>query len=346
MDLFSTRTMLAALEQLKPARTFILDTFFKTVDVSTSESVDIDIDRGGNRQMAPFVSRSLEGKVVEKRNFQTRTYKPPYVKPKMVTTAADILKRQMGETIYTGNRSPAQRAAEQLGKDLASLDTLILRREEWMATQALLTGEVVCKGDGYQDTLSFGMLDSHKETLLGTSAWSDTANSTPIQDLQRWARQISKDSGLQATDIVMGRSAAANFMANTKEVIGTNGKLNQLKLNNGQIDVRALPNGVKYYGFIADPGVDVWGYDEWYWDDEANVQKEMIPANKVLMGCSAARCVRHYGAISDLECIAAVPRFPKSWVEKDPSAQIVMLQSATLPAPHQIDGFFVATVQA
>ena len=90
-NLFDSRTMMAALEQAKPPRTFLLDTFFsgapRTFD---TEAVDIDIIKG-KRRLAPFVNPRHEGKIVEKRGFKTRSYKPAYVKPKMVTTAEDIL---------------------------------------------------------------------------------------------------------------------------------------------------------------------------------------------------------------------------------------------------------------
>jgi len=43
ISLFDTRTMLAALEQMKPAKTFFLDTFFRSVNIAPTKTVDIDI---------------------------------------------------------------------------------------------------------------------------------------------------------------------------------------------------------------------------------------------------------------------------------------------------------------
>lgn len=54
----------------------------------------------------------------------------------MVTTAEDMLKRSPGEDIY-GAKSPNQRAAEQLTKDMIEMDDMITRREESMCAQAL-----------------------------------------------------------------------------------------------------------------------------------------------------------------------------------------------------------------
>jgi hypothetical protein len=112
LDLFETRTMLAALEQMLPPKAFFRDTFFSSVETSMTEHVEIDIMKG-KRRLAPFISPRKEGKLVERIGFTTRTYKPPYVKPKMVTTAQDFLKRDVGQTIYGAADSAMSRAAKQ-----------------------------------------------------------------------------------------------------------------------------------------------------------------------------------------------------------------------------------------
>ncbi|WP_284069242.1 major capsid protein [Escherichia coli] len=42
--------------------------------------------------------------------------------------------------IFTTQNRPAERAAEQLGKDLLELDEMVNRREEWMCAQVLFYG--------------------------------------------------------------------------------------------------------------------------------------------------------------------------------------------------------------
>ena len=73
-------------------------------------------------------------------------------------------------------------------------------------------------------------------------------------------------------------------------------------------------------------------------------EKPLMPVDKVLMGNPAARTQRQYGAIQDLDALASVPRFPSSWIKKDPSARFVMLQSVPLPSLHQVDAFLCADV--
>jgi len=102
VNLYETRTMMRVLRQMKPARSFFRNTFFGpfgTGQLFQTEHIDIDIVRG-TRRMAPFVNPKHEGKLVESQGYETWTYKPPYIKPKLVTTAEDFQKRMPGEFIY------------------------------------------------------------------------------------------------------------------------------------------------------------------------------------------------------------------------------------------------------
>jgi len=341
IDLFDTRTMLRALEQMKPVRTFLLDTFFKTVETSTTKNVDIDIQKG-KRKLAPFVAPRMQGKVMDRLGFTTRSYTPPYVKPKMVTTAQDFLTRSMGEHIYQAGDTAAQRAAKQVGKDLAYLEEIITRREEWMASQLLQTGKVAIVGDGVDDEIDFGMDATHIITLTGNDLWSDQTNSTPLEDLRAWRRLILKDSGLNSTDVIMGSDAIDSFLDHPD----VQNKLDTRRIDLGQIDPRQVPAGAIYYGRIKDVALDLWVYDEWYYDEDTSTEKPLIDTKKVVMGSTQARTAKHYGAIQDLDFggTASVPRFPKSWTEKDPSVRFIMVQSAPLVSLHQVDAFICAAV--
>lgn len=344
LDLFETRKMLAALEQRKPPRSFLLDTFFSGSETFDTEHVDIDIWKG-KRKLAPFVSPKKEGKIVESQGYKTRSYKPPYIKPKKVTTAEDILKREMGQHIYGSNMSPMQKAAQRLGKDLAELDDMIIRREEWMAAQALTTGKIRCQGDGVDDTLDFLMESSHLPVLSGTALWSATTTAKPLQNLRDWKRMIAKDSGVNPTDVIMSPDVY-DAMLYTDEVKGTNNLFDNRRIMLGQIEPRDVGGGVTYIGRITELGLDLWTYEEWYVDEfDEDTEKPMIPEGKLIMGSPNAYTRRLYGAIKDLKSTGAVRRFPKSWEVEDPSARFVMVQSAPIVALHQVDAFACATVK-
>lgn len=339
LDIFKTRTMLKALEQMYFPKLFLRDRFFRKITRSTTKYVDIDVMKG-KRRLAPFVSPLKEGKQVERLGFKTQTIEPPYLKPKMTTTAQDFLDRGLGETIYDGAKTAAQKAQEQLGKDLAYLNQQIDRREEWMSSMALTTGKVQIVGDGVNREIDFLMDSNHLITLGGTDVW-DNAASDPMTDLKTWKRLIAKDSGLVPDTLIMGETAWDEFITHAKVIAA----LDTRRIDLGLIDPKALPNGVTYMGFLKETQQDVFTYDEWYLDP-SDVLQPMVPAKKVIMGATRARAERHYGAIYDLEMRAAVARFPKSWIIKDPSARILLLQSAPVMALHQVDAFICAQVLA
>lgn len=346
IDMFISRTMLDALEQTYAPRTFLSNMFFKQEDTHASEYIDIDIVKG-KRVMAPFVSPRAEGRVLTRNGRTTRSYKVPYLKPKRITSAEDLLKRASGSAIHNPLRL-AERSAEELGKDLVDLSQSIDRRIEWMAASAMTTGKIIVSGvvdEGddaavVDDEIDFGLDASHNITLVGAALWTD-AGSDPIANLRTWKRKIAQDSGLSARAAVLGASVAEAFINNAK----VKDVLSNRRMELGQIKPEELPEGVTYLGYLNDPGLDLYAYDEWYLDD-AGVEQPMIPVDRIVMGATTARATRHYGAILDMDAIdqgmAEGKWFPKSWREKDPSARFVMLQSAPLVVPHQIDAFLTA----
>ncbi len=90
IDIFEPRTMMDAVLQMKPAQRFFLDNFFSETRSFDTLVVDVDIYKD-KRRIAPFQNPLEEGKVVDNIGFKTRSYKPAYVKPKMRTTAQQIL---------------------------------------------------------------------------------------------------------------------------------------------------------------------------------------------------------------------------------------------------------------
>lgn len=338
IDIFNTRTMLRALEERRPPKLFLTNTFFPAVETSDTEHVDIDVIRN-KRRLAPFVHPLAEGKLVERQGFSTKSFKPPYLKPKMVTTAADLLKRSIGEAVYA-TKTPAQRAAEQLSKDLAEMDDMIWRRIEWMAASALFTDQIVVAGEGVSATIDFGRASSHEITLASGVKWNQ-AGGDIISDLRDWKSLVAQDTGLVPNICIMGHDVVEVFLADA-DVVAILGRFSNQTVT-AAMDTKNLEDGVTYIGRVE--GLDIYSYEEWYLDSNGTEQP-LVPADKVLLASTRARRAVHFGAILDLDAggVAAVPRFPKSWRTPDPSAQWVMLQSSPIVVPTQVDASLVADV--
>ena len=342
VDIFTPRTMLRALNQENMAGNFLLDLLFPTVEVSDTKYVDIDIVKGDER-LAPFVAPVVEGELVEAQGFTTNTYEPPYIKPKFMTQAAQLLtERSPGSAIYGGD-TPGQRAATKLTKEIQDGEKMIHRREEWMAAQGLTTGTITVSGKGIEQVIDFGMAADHKVTLVGAALWSDPL-SDPLGDIRTWARQISDDGDANADVLILGAGAADALFSHSS----VSSALDVRRINIGEINPRLLSKGVIYHGTLNATGVnvDIYEYNGSYKDADG-VRQRFIENNRVVMTSTQADFRRNYAAIQDLEAgMVPMPIFVKSWEEKDPSGRVVLLQSAPLPAPHQIDAIVSALVVA
>lgn len=333
ISIFASRAMAMAMRQGKKTGAFLLDLLFGKVDPVIAETVDIDIIKG-KRRMAPFQSPRVEGKLVEKLGFTTNSYKPAYIKPKKVLEAADIVNnRAPGESVYS-LQSPEDRAKIMLATELNDLEDMIIRREEWMAAQQLVNGYVDVVGDGVNYRIDLLMDADHKITLTGTNIWTDPL-SDPDSDLSDGVGLISKDAGVSA-NVVIGNSATMDIYVRHAKV---KDNLNTRRIDLGLIKPEDMGDGISYYGYVIVSGkqLDLYGYDNWYIDD-SGVEQPMIPDGQIVITSTKADFRRHYGSIKDKKAgYAAIPRFPKTWDEEDPDATWLMVQSAPLPAAHQID---------
>jgi len=346
INIYDPRTMIEAIRVMPPVHTFLKDTFFTNPLTFPTEKVDVDFYKG-KRKLAPFVHRKIGGKTVENTGYQTNTFTPELVAPDKVTTADDLMKRMAGEQLY-GGMSPAQRAAEKIGQDLAELDEMITRREEWMCAQALFTGVIPVKGEGLDYVIDFNF--TNKETLSGTDLWSDKVNSDPIVDLERWYLEVQIKGMVNPDKCIMAANSATAFINHPK----VQGLLDLRLVNTGVIDPKQLPNGVTYIGRINKIGLDIYQYNEWFlddWTDSENPTNEpMVPAGTVTLLSSRARYSMAYGAITlidkDSEKFFTVegPRVPDSWISKKPARRFVQINSKPLPVPHEVDSWYVAKV--
>jgi Phage major capsid protein E len=343
IDLYDQRTLLQAMEQKPPVRTFLMDTFFKNTVQSYTEKVDIDIIKG-KRRVACYVSPVKEGHVVKRDGYSTNTYTAPYIKEKIPAKAGLAFKRLAGETLYSGV-SPMERINKIIADELSELDDMITRAEEIQAAQGLFTGHVIVKDENgiQKDDIDFQLDGTHNLTLSGSNLWSatDFKKNALLAQFRTWRKLLIRDSGIAPTDIVLGTDTADKFIAVLDPDDETSG-ISSVRVDRGQINPQNLPGGVTYWGFFAELGCDIWSYDEYYLSGSSTVA--MVPEKKVWMGSRNARFDKNYGVIQDLDSMVPVARFPKSWDEKDPSIRWLMLQSAPLMAPHQVDSFLVAQV--
>ena len=336
-DLYSTDVLIRVVRDLKVTPQFLLDTFFPIVQTEQSEEIHFDVENR-TRRLAPFVSPVVAGQVVVSEGFETKTFRPAYIKDKRVLDSSRPFKRSIGERIG-GELSPMERQMRILGDELRDQINMINRRLEVMAAEALRTGAVTVSGEQYPTrNVDFQRDAALTVTLTGTALWSDPA-SKPLNDLAAWSNMILKKEGVGARTVVMDPDAFQAFLENNQvQSYLDNRRIRQREMLAQNLDVE----GGRYeYSF---GGIDIYQYGGWY-VDSAGVEQPILPSGTVLVSTPALEGVRAFGAIRDEEAgFQALPYYSKSWVEKDPSVRYLLMQSAPLVVPTRVNASLAATV--
>jgi len=215
IDIYSSAVLNRVVQDLKgDVSSFLLDSFFPEVSVSTQEEIFFDVLTGKPR-LAPFVSPLVEGQIVQSLGYATKSFKPAYIKDKRLLEDGKATRRRAGMPIATALDPMGNRQAGLAAESVDQLE-MLTRRQEWMAAQVLLTGSVTITGEKYPTTVvNFGRDASLTVTLSGNNVWGGS-DSTPVDDLEAWAELVSVASGANPVDVVMAQDAWSRFKADGK----------------------------------------------------------------------------------------------------------------------------------
>lgn len=350
IELFSPETMDGVVRALPPVHTFFRDTFFNVAKPEYTEKVRVEFVKG-TRKVAPFVNIKDKAKVIEKRGYVSDEFMTPIVKVKDVTDIEDMLKRLPGELLQNSGITPYDRGIQLMADQLATFDDMITRREEWMCVQSMMTGAIPVIGEGVNYEIDFGFTNASTVSTL----WDATTGTpTPYFDLQTAVLKCKKN-GYRTPDIcIMERSAYQAFLAATK-------KDDFYRQQTEIFDIMSIrperrSDAVTYMGRLKDPDLDIYVYDEWYvddWTDPANpTEKSLMPKGKILLASTNARYSMYYGLQMFTDPLTnnfrqvVGTRAADTWVQKDPDARFLTLNSRPLPVPHEVDSWYVLTVSS
>lgn len=344
LNFYKTATLFAAVSRMPVATTFLRDKFFPGRDTFPTEDVYIDF-RKGKRKMAPFVAPRVGGITVDREGFRTEKYTAPRIAPQRILTIDDIVKRGIGENVFS-SRTPEQRQAELLAQDLVDLENMITRREEWLASQILFYGKTVMKGHiDYDDKnfieqeIDYGF--TNKETLAGTDRWGEPSSDI-YGNLEEWRLEVIQKTDVAPNIAIFGREALAKFRNDEK----IQKMMNLLNMNFGTFAPVVQANGLTFIGRLPELGLDIYTYDAWYVDDNGE-SKPYVPADHVLLAKENMGGFV-YGAVTQMEegtfKTYEGNRVPKSWADNENEQRMIRLSSRPVPKPSDIDDWFVAKV--
>jgi hypothetical protein len=345
--MFDKREMTRSFAEVYAPTTYLKDRYFSPVEFHKTMKIDIDKIKG-DRAVSTYVSKEDGSIKVDDKTFDTSSFTVPAIKEHTFTTAGQLIDERLpGENIYE-DVSPAERSQIKLAQDQAMLSDRADRAEEKQCSELLQTGIVtVVYANGAVGSIDFGLLASHKVSLLTTDAWDD-AGSNPVADLLAGFEKIKDDSGKLVSDVIMGSDAASAFINNTSIAA----LLDNRRTEMGEINPRELnAQGVRYVATLKRPTIDIWEYVELYDSPTSTKQVPYIDRKKVVMIGEGADFRQHYGPIHDIELIDGIEtaesfltqRFFKTVYKDDPSSRKLIMQSCPLMAAHQINALYVIT---
>lgn len=353
INLYDTRTLLAAKEVLAPQATFLRDRYFPTAaeDIFDSEKVNIDYEDEQNNKIAPAVLPEKGGIPVDRRGFETHEVEPALIAPERTLTAKALEKRLAGEVIG-GTLSPTEREARILAKDIQDLTRMIDLREEMMAASTLINNEYTLKqyADKYgsseyiEKNIKFFSEGSNPAVYTPDNPWT-TSSTAIISDLAAMADRLTS-RGLAATDVIVSGDVADVMLANTN----IQKLLDNRRFELGQVNPQSLPNGAALIMVLNVKGLimNVFSYTFSY-TDESNTSKLFIPSGKVIVTAPAIGRTA-YGSITQIEesvddyVTYAGRRVPHVTTNSHDNVRTLTLQAKPVVVPNVKNAAISATV--
>lgn len=339
---YDTITLLAALEITPKFKSFLKDRYFPTdpsTDIFPTEKVLIEILQG-RRRLAPVVMPRKGGVSVERESATMREYVPPTVAPQRPITMDDLNTRLFGETLF-GDKTPAQREAELMGRDLSDLTNMIVGREEYIAAQTLQNNGCILRQ--YADV--YGSSDYEEWEVRFYEDGNNTGRYVPatswngnglfwLEDLGAMVR-ILKRQGNPAEDVLIGANAFESLLKNEE----FKSIMDNRRIHLGEVDPTEGSDGAVFYGSVIVNGtrLNLIGYEEQYEDEVTGELKPFIDPDSVTVTAPGAG---HglYGAITQKEEDGQSYTYPSTLVPKvivdqESDSTILKVRSRPIFAP-------------
>lgn len=343
IDIYTPQTLAAVVRRTPDAPAFFKDLFFKDTKTFLTETVSFDIVKG-KRSVTPWVAPNSTAPLTARTGFKTTTYTPAQKKEKRAITENDIKVRLAGEQPFAGTIAPDDRAVQLLVQDIKELKDNLVRSQEVMAADVLLTGQAHIVGDGINDVVDFGF--TNKETLSGNNRWGQSSADI-IANIIKWKKACLKASGFQPNIIVMNSETFEVMLSDTKILK----LLDNRRTEMGLMEFKQLAEGAVYVGFMAGQvQCHVYTYDAYYVDPVDGQEKEFVPTGKVLVASDNAKFTKLYGANTiipgeGLDFVTYEGEYvTRRFVTRDPDAAFLELQSRPIYVPFDVDSYFVADV--
>ncbi|WP_102335742.1 major capsid protein [Salimicrobium jeotgali] len=177
-ELFSNKVVLDYLQN-RQYPSLMGETLFPEVK---RDSLEFEYVKGGNNTPVVASVHSFDTETeLGSREAEKAALELALIKRKMRWNEKDIIALQNPRT-----QQEQQYLTRQVFNDVDTLVAGVRARVEAMRMEVLANGTVTLAENGLSGSVDYGVPSDHKEALTGTARWTDTANSTPLEDLERW----------------------------------------------------------------------------------------------------------------------------------------------------------------
>lgn len=323
------QSLTATLNETKSPNSFLKDLLFGAHQTFPTETVEIGL-LSGDREIAPFVQRDGEAIAVAGLGESYQTVGFPNISIKRPMTASELLfNRRPGSVIFPQGGQQLSAIEQHVARDMQRMSDLISNAEEYLCSLAL-QGEISYQAaDESNFKVTYPKPAGH--TVSASNSWGTAATATPSVDFMTAKRLINEEHDLPTTHCLMSQASATDFV-----------KIQEVKdlLDNRRIDAGNLElqrqfeaSGAIFLGRFM--GVDCWEYSRSVTVAGSSTPLLRVDHVEFVSAVPAAENWIYYGAIADMEALEGRlfqgERFSKSWLEKDPSQQIVLAKSRPLP---------------
>lgn len=329
----------AMVDERKAPQAFLKNLLFGRVETQPTENIVWD-ELSGGRNVAPFVSRNGEAIMSGGYSEVERNVMAPNISIKRPFTAADLLfRRHAGDNIVlTGADQVSSAAEREIARQMQRLDDEVANAEEYLVAQAI-------RGSISYEAADEAVFDiTFPKSVGNTITLSDFWDQTAVVPQNVWTarRRMHDQVSLQPTHCILGEEAADAFIANAsvkeyldlRRVVTGNLDLTQDVVSQGEL------MGAMFLGTMF--GIQFWAYHPTVTLPDGSSYDLIRPKYAEFVHAGpAAENVMFYGAIADLDAneqgLIQTTRFSKTWRERDPSEQMVVLKSRPLPVPKRPD---------
>lgn len=277
----NTYTLIGAVKQMHPVRTFFKDRYFPDGRVFYASKALIETKKDG-RKVAPFVSPVVNGIVMDSEGYRTDEVSAPIIAPKMRVTSEALEAKAFGED-PNSDRSAEMRENELEAEYIYEMRSSIYRRHELMCSDIITTGGTVMKHYASAEDAA----NDRNAEVLHLRFYDDVFENKYVidGDFQTMAAQEKmlllyditaelRRRGVHCTDLVMTSDVSKILMTDK----GFLEYFNLMDVVTGKIDQIETPAGVVCNGTINAGGtkLTLFTYDEEFEDVDGQT-KSFLP---------------------------------------------------------------------